>query len=115
MPTKQTLTLIQGDDPNVALTVLNEQTALDLTGLRVEILVKRHHNSPDTDDVFTLSSVGSAGITIDNASEGLATADFSDKLETPGTFWYRAYVANAGDATVDRHTWAYGDLVILSV
>ena len=117
MPTKQTITLLQGDDPMLALAVTLGGAAYDLTGQRVEILVKERHQAEDVDALYVLSSAGvSPKITLDAPlTLGTGTADFTDRLANAGTFWYRAYVADAANAALNRHTFAYGDLVILSV
>lgn len=113
MATRFDLELIQGDDPAVALAVTRDGLAHDLTGLRVELLVKPAQSSPDTDLLFQLSSVGaSPKITVTNAAVGLAVADFTDRLATAGTWWYRAWVATASDAALSRQTFAYGRLFV---
>lgn len=116
MATKQNITVVQGDDPVVALTVLSGLTAANLTGKRVEILVKTKSTTPDSAALYTLSSQGSSPkVAITDATNGLATADFSDHLATAGKFWYHAYVSDVADATLNRHTFSYGYLEIIAV
>ena len=118
MATKQSITLIEDDDPTVALTVTTAAAAAyNLSGQRVEIVVKPRANSPVADTLYTLSSVGaSPKITVDTpATLGTATADFTDRLADPGVYWYHAYVADTASADTGRHTFAYGPLIIRDV
>lgn len=118
MATRVDIELIQGDDPTVALTVTRivggSVVAYPLTGKRVEIIVKADRDTPDTSALYTLSSVGvTPKITITDVPGGLATADFTDRLATADTFWYRAYASDAaGDGTVGRLTFAYGNFKV---
>lgn len=113
MATRADLELIQGDDPTVALAVTRDGSAHNLTGLRVELLVKPSQTSDDTAAVYQLSSVGaSPKITVTNAAGGLAVADFVDRLAVAGTWWYRAWVATASDPALNRQTFAYGRLIV---
>lgn len=109
----QEIKFIQGDDPTALITVTDDGVAFNLTGLRVEILVKATKETADADALYTLSSEGaSPKITITSAAGGLATADFTDRMATSGYFWYRAYVASSADPVVNRKTFAYGPLVV---
>lgn len=103
--------MAQNDDAQVDVEVLTDIGSYDLTGKRVEILVKKKYSTPDADALYVLSS-DTGEITILDAAGGLASADFTDRLADAGTFWYHAYVASAADADVDRRTFAVGELLV---
>lgn len=103
------LAFIQGDDTQLQLNVTNDDaTPYDLTGKRLELLVKRYIIS--TDAIFQLSSVDGAPprITITDAVNGLATVDLTNLLDTTVSYWYDSWVADVSDPDVDKQTWAWG-------
>jgi len=104
---------IQGDDAELAITITLNGAAYNLTGRRIEILVKASRVTPDASQLYRLSTVGaSPAIVITNAAGGLAVATLTDRLVTAGTFWYRAWTAATADDTVDRKTFNYGNWTI---
>lgn len=119
MPTNKTITLYQRDDPAVPLRVLldiDEGQPYNLTGKRIDILVKAKATTSDDDAMFTISSAGlNPGISILDAANGLGLARFTNKFPSAGTLWYHATVADESDAQLDRLTWAYGLLIVPAV
>lgn len=115
--TERALQVIQGDDPTLNLGVTTASGApYDLTGQRLDFLVKAGRNTPDSSLMFLLTSQDGQGITINvDPATGLAVADFTNRFPASGKFWYRTYVAAEGtDPTVERHTWSYGDLIVVA-
>lgn len=114
MATQCDLTLVQGDDPTVSIVVTKDGVAHSLVNQRIEIIVKPTMTSPDTQQLYRLTTAAGGDITIVSVPGGTAVADFTDRLANPGRYWYRAYVASVGDPQLDRLTFAYGQLTILA-
>jgi len=112
MASKVDLELIQGDDPTVTMRITSGGVAQDLTGKRVELLVKPTRHTADSAEMFRLSSVD-GGISVTDTVGGEAVADFTNQLATAGDFWYRAWIADAADEATDRRTFAYGSLSVI--
>lgn len=103
-----TLTFVQGDDPDAALTITRNGAPYNLTGKTITIVVKASKSTPDASALFTLTT--GSGITIVSAVGGTATATFTNRFDTAGKFWYRGYVSDGG--TVNAQTFARGPLIV---
>lgn len=113
MATRQGIEFVRGDDPFVQLRVTRAGVPFDLTGRRVEVLVKASRTAPDAAQLYRLSTVGEApAIVITDPAGGIAVADFSDRAAEAGTWWFRAWTADAADDALDRQTFAYGPLSV---
>lgn len=107
MATRFDLTLNSGDDTDLILQAIRDGAPVNLTGKRVELLVKPSRQALDIEALYQLSTV-TGGISITDSDRGLVTADLSDRLGVYGHFWYRAWVAAISDPNLDRETFAMG-------
>lgn len=107
MATRRDLRFVQGDDPDLQLIVVRAGVRVDITGRRVDMLVKPKRQSDDADAVFTLSTT-TGDILVTDAPQGVVTVPLDDHLELAGHFWYRAWVADLADAALNRSTFLYG-------
>lgn len=100
------ISLYRGDDRTISVDVTTDITDAELT-----FLVKARRDAADEDAVIT-KTIGS-GITVTNASTGLATIslDAADTADLPTEPFYR-WEIQAVDAAGDTHTLAAGRFVL---
>jgi hypothetical protein len=112
MATQTDLEFVQGDDPDLLLVVTRSGERVDITGKRVELLVKPTRQSLNEDKLFQLSTT-TGDIVITDAVLGEVRVPLADRLENPGIFWYRAWVSDLSDETLNRSTFLFGLWTVL--
>ena len=113
MPTRIDLTLYEGNDEEVAVTVTTDDGApYDLSSVTLEMVIKPSAGTPDTaEGVYRLSTV-TGEIVVDNAAAGAATVTIDRSiLSEPGTRAWRLDAVAPGT----RRTIMYGPLHIIDL
>jgi hypothetical protein len=103
--------LAEFNDETLALTITSSGSALNLTGITLEMYLKTASGIADTDPSTLKLSTVTGEIVITNPTGGLATAAIaSSHLQPGGTVygWYRVDTINAGK----RNTAIYGKVAI---